>query len=355
MIVIIALLLYLAGMVLTAVGSRLAGRCATWCCALIGLPMWVVSGTVVGLCVVLPQLMLAFLASGLSITALAVGSALAGAVADLGLVLALCLIRPGGMTTDRKEFTHKCGILIAACAVLLVFVRGGDLSYTGTGLLMALFVVFILENITCCYRFTFREELHPMDTTGSVPESSYGAEYTTVRFPAMSIANSLRNLCGTILGIAVLAGGALMLLFGAVLAANVTGTIQALWAASLISLGFCLPLLAEVFHHPLNSIWRRFAERCRIYPPQVLPMQILNNAILSITLVLPISSLMFRGRIPIGAQYRRYEVPACLTLGLILVLPVLLRKRLYRWQGFVCLAFYAVYLVAVLFVPISGA
>ena len=72
----ITFLLYALGLVLTAVGSRLTGRCATWCCALCGFPMWVVSGTVASLSVALPQLVLAFLASGLSITSLAVGAAL---------------------------------------------------------------------------------------------------------------------------------------------------------------------------------------------------------------------------------------------------------------------------------------
>ena len=49
MIVLVSLVLFVLGMVLAAVGSRLAGRCATWCFALCGFPMWVVSGTVASL------------------------------------------------------------------------------------------------------------------------------------------------------------------------------------------------------------------------------------------------------------------------------------------------------------------
>ena len=87
------LLLYALGLLLTGIGSRLASRCATWCGALCGLPMWMVGGTLVAVCTALPQLVLAFLAAGMSVTALAVGTALAGAVTQLGLVLALCLLR----------------------------------------------------------------------------------------------------------------------------------------------------------------------------------------------------------------------------------------------------------------------
>ena len=114
--------------------------------------------------------MLAFLASGLSITSLAVGAALAGAVADIGLVLAVCLLRRQ-VDVLRGEFIRKCLLLLAACLVLLLFVRDGLLSYTGVGLLMALFVLFVLENIVYQRRFIYGEGLE-RDTLLSARASS---------------------------------------------------------------------------------------------------------------------------------------------------------------------------------------
>ena len=260
------LLLYALGLLLTGIGSRLASRCATWCGALCGLPMWMVGGTLVAVCTALPQLVLAFLAAGMSVTALAVGTALAGAVTQLGLVLALCLLRCN-VTVDRGELLRKCALLLVACGVVALFVRDGTLSYTGTGLLMGLFVLFVMQSIAYQYRFAFREGLELITFQKEKgkkppPEDPSGR---TVLFPVLCV-------------------GAWALLNSAVALANLTGTIQAQWAATLISFGLCLPLLVEVFDHPLGSAWKRFAEKCRIYPPQALPMQVLNSAILSITL-----------------------------------------------------------------------
>ena len=84
-------------------------------------------------------------------------------------------------------------------------------------------------------------------------------------------------------------------------------------------------------------------------------MQMLNSAILSLTFVLPLCSLTYRQHLPVGAQFRRYDMPAGLILGLILLLPALLKKRLYRWQGAACLAVYIIYVAAVLLAPLSGA
>ena len=88
---------------------------------------------------------------------------------------------------------------------------------------------------------------------------------------------------------------------------------------------------------------------------QALPMQVLNSAMLSITLVLPVSSLMYRRRLPVGEQFRQYDIPFCVLMALILLLPPLVKKRLYRWQGRVCLILYVMYLAAVLIMPRAGA
>lgn len=356
----IALAVYAVGILLTAVGSRLAGRCATWCCALCGFPLWVVGGTVAAICLALPQLMLTFLAAGWSITGLAVGVALAGAVTDLGLVLALCLLSRHSITVDRGEFCSKCFLLFAACAVILLFVRDGTLSYTGTGLLMLLFVVFIFQNILYQHRFLYNEDLHLMQTgvangTRTPPAQPSGYTAHTMAFPIMSVANALKNLAGVVGGIMLLTMGAQALVYSATSLANLTGTIQALWAATLISFGFCLPLLAEVLRHPFGTLWQKFSERCRFYPAGALPVQMLNSAILNLTLALPLSGLMYRKRLPVGAQFRAYELPACIVLSLVLLLPPLLLRKLSRKQGAACLCVYLVYLAAVLLAPLAGA
>lgn len=359
----LTLLVYGLGLMLTAVGSRLSGRCTTWCCALCGLPMWVVGGTVAPFCLALPQLMLAFLAAGLSITALAVGTAVAGAVTNLGLALALYLLHPRHrVTVDRGEFCRKCLLLLAACGVLALFVRDGSLSYTGTGLLMALFVVFILVSIVYQHHFIYGEAgeaigIHPVDTAPGAVRDPAACGYTahTMAFPVMSVFNALKNLAGVVLGMILLAGGAQALVYSAATLANLTGTIQALWAATLISFGFCLPLLAEALDHPFGSLWKRFSQRCRYYPPGMLPVQLLNSAILNLTLALPMSSLMYRERLPVGAQFRSYDIPICAVMALVLLLPPLLKRRLYRWQGAACLALYLCYLAAALLAPLAGA
>lgn len=189
-ILVATLLVYALGLLFTAVGSRLAGRCTTWCCALLGLPMWVVGGTVAPFCLALPQLMLAFLAAGMSVTALAVGTALAGAVTNLGLALSVCLLRKRHCAVaDRDEFCRKCLLLLAACGVLAVFVRDGELSYTGTGLLMLLFVLFVMMSIVFQHKFTYGDTIKAVSTSENTPARSWPRRNTATpptRWPSRS-------------------------------------------------------------------------------------------------------------------------------------------------------------------------
>ena len=61
---------------------------------------------------------------------------------------------------------------------------------------------------------------------------------------------------------------------------------------------------------------------------------------------------MYRHRLPVGAQFRAYEVPILAAMALVLLAEPLLRRRLHRWQGAACLV---LYLAAVSFAPRAGA
>ena len=87
----------------------------------------------------------------------------------------------------------------------------------------------------------------------------------------------------------------------------------------------------------------------------LLPAGFAAHPALNLTLALPLSSLMYRHKLPVGAQFRSYEVPVCAAMALVLLLPPLCRHKLKRGQGWMCLALYFAYLAAALLLPRAGA
>ena len=72
---------------------------------------------------------------------------------------------------------------------------------------------------------------------------------------------------------------------------------------------------------------------------------IIGANVIDLTMILPICSAVSDGRLTIGAQTTALDLPACLTLCCIAVIPPLVKGKFYRWQGVVMLGLYAVYIV----------
>ena len=71
---------------------------------------------------------------------------------------------------------------------------------------------------------------------------------------------------------------------------------------------------------------------------------ILGANIIDLTLILPLCSLVSGKALPIAATSARYDLPACLLVGCIAVIPAMVFQKFQKWQGILLLCVYAVYL-----------
>ena len=71
---------------------------------------------------------------------------------------------------------------------------------------------------------------------------------------------------------------------------------------------------------------------------------ILGANILDLTLILPMSALVSGEALPIAPVSSAVDLPACLLVGCIAVIPAMVSARFQRWQGAALLAVYGGYL-----------
>ena len=71
---------------------------------------------------------------------------------------------------------------------------------------------------------------------------------------------------------------------------------------------------------------------------------ILGANILDMTLILPVCAMVSGGTLIFPRQAILFDLPFCLGLSLIAVVPMLITKKFQRWQGVVLLLVYGVYL-----------
>ena len=71
---------------------------------------------------------------------------------------------------------------------------------------------------------------------------------------------------------------------------------------------------------------------------------ILGANIMDLTMIMPLCALVSGKALPISPASARLDLPACLLVGLVAVVPALLREKFSRWQGLLLLAIYGGYL-----------
>ena len=66
---------------------------------------------------------------------------------------------------------------------------------------------------------------------------------------------------------------------------------------------------------------------------------------MDLTLIMPLSALIAGQALPVSSVLARIDLPFCLIVSLIAVVPTMIRSKFSRWQGVVLLAAYAGYVV----------
>jgi len=79
---------------------------------------------------------------------------------------------------------------------------------------------------------------------------------------------------------------------------------------------------------------------------------IIGANVIDLTMILPVCSAVSNGSLTIGSQTTLLDLPVCLGLCLLSVLPPLLGGKFYRWQGVLMLAAYAGYIVLLVSRPV---
>ena len=206
-------------------------------------------------------------------------------------------------------------VLSLVAALLTLLCRGGVLPILPSLTMFVVFALYLWSNVA--------------DARASVQENR--AEH-----PARQKA-SRRKVAGKIgmflLGCAaIVLGSRLLIDYGSELAL-LLGVPASIVGVTMVAIGTSLPELVTT----LTAIAKKEASMS--------VGNIIGANVIDLTLILPICSAVSGGRLTFSAQTTMLDLPACLTLCCVAVLPPLLKGKFYRWQGLLMLVIYAAYMV----------
>ena len=131
---------------------------------------------------------------------------------------------------------------------------------------------------------------------------------------------------------AIVIGSRLLIDYGSELAL-LLGVPSAIIGVTMVAIGTSLPELVTT----LTAIAKKEASMS--------VGNIIGANVIDLTMILPVCSAVSGGRLTIGSQTTALDLPACLLLCCVAVLPPLFKGKFYRWQGVLMLALYAGYVV----------
>lgn len=311
--IIVVVLLFLLGILLIVKGGDLFVDASTWIAVKSGIPKFIIGATIVSLATTLPELLTSAIAAMHGNVDIAVGNAVGSVTANLGLIMGISIVcMPSEIR--RNQIAFKGILMLLACALLYALSAGGQLQAGPSMLLLVLFAIFLIENV--------------MTARKSMKNESNEGVLDSRNVVMMNMAKFVGGVAGIVIGAQLLVDNGSAL-------ARILGVPESIIGATLIAVGTSLPELVTT----LTAISKREGS--------LSIGNILGANIIDLTMILPVSSILAGGTLTISAQASLLDLPACLAVGLLAVLPPLIAQKFFRLQGVLMLLFYLAYVVVI--------
>ena len=311
----IAIILFAIGLVFIVKGGDFFVDAASWIAEISGVPKFIVGATVVSLATTLPEMIVSVIAASKGSVDMAVGNAVGSVTANTGLILGISLVFMAG-SAKRKSYLLKSAMLIASAAVLCLASPAGSFKIWGSVILLIIFVMFMAENIHSAV-------------------SERGSEKNGEK-PAHDGRTITVNILKFVFGAAGIVFGSDLMVDNAIIIAKALGVSEGVIAVTIVAVGTSLPELVTT----LTSIAKKQAS--------LSVGNIIGANVIDLTLIMPLCSVISGKELPISRQGFILDMPACLIVTLIALVPMLLREKFTKLQGWLLLAVYAGYIMMVI-------
>ena len=309
-------MIFLAGIILIVKGGDWFVDAASWIAEASGSPKLIVGATIVSLATTVPELLVSVMAANQGKVDMAVGNAVGSVTANLGLILAISIVCMP-VAIRRGDYLVKSVLMLAAAGILTWGGGKGEIGLPFSLPLIAVFAACTYENLHAArrsMRFSGPGNLGPLCPAEPRKRAIL---FQCAKFTAGAVAVVI---------------GADLLVDSSSAMARLAGVSERIIGVTIVAIGTSLPELVTT----VTAIAKRQSA--------LSVGNILGANILDLTLILPLSALISRQPLPVSAASAGIDLPACLLVGAIAVIPAMISGRFRRWQGFALLAVYIGYL-----------
>lgn len=311
----ITLGLFALGILLVVKGGDYFVDAASWIAEVSGVPKLIVGATIVSIATTLPEMLVSVMAATEGKVDMSIGNAVGSVTANIGLIMAIALICMPGVI-KRADYLYKSVFMLLAAGIIVVCGFMGKVSILFSVILLVVFAAFMFENVSSAVKMMRADQ-------------NSGKEKTAVTGKVVTI-----NIIKFLVGAAGIVLGANLLVENGSELARFMGVSERIIGVTLVAVGTSLPELVTT----ITAIAKKQSS--------LSVGNILGANIMDLTLIMPLSALVSGKSLPVSATAAMLDLPVCLLVGLVAVIPAMIKSKFTRLQGIILLAIYAVYVVA---------
>jgi len=314
--VFLSILLFCGGLYIIIKGGNFLVDAALRLNKVSGINQVLIGATFVSIATTLPEVFISIFAVAAGNHGIAVGNAVGSMICNVALVLALYItFLP--TKVNRRALYGKSIYLFAVTLLVFLFTANLTMAWFEGAVLLVVFSLFLFLNIK-----EARDE-QPIAPTICVPPST----------PSCRRRNILAITFGFLAGQAMLGVGAFLLVDHGERLATMLGISSTVVGLTAIAVGTSMPELVTC----ITSIRRKSSGLAL--------GNVIGSNIISCTLLLGISSVIgdLNGTFTVSQSTFLISIPFLFLLYLVAIVPMLVRRRTFRWQGIALLTLYAIY------------
>ena len=315
----LAILLFAVGVLFVVKGGDYFVDASSWIAEVSGIPKLIIGATIVSVATTLPEMLVSVMAAlqgreKVKMIEMSIGNAVGSVTANIGLIMAIALICMPGVI-KRKDYLLKSILMLLAALLIVACGFFGEVSVVFSVVLLVIFVIFIGENVFSATK--------TLKSTQEEEKDKAKKDKKTV----------ITNIIKFVVGAVGIVWGADLLVDNGSELARMVGIDERIIGVTLIAVGTSLPEL-------ITTITAVVKKQSALSVGNILGANIMD-----LTLIMPLSSLISGQSLPVSATSAMIDLPACLIVGMIAVIPAMIKSKFSRWQGWVLLSVYAIYIV----------
>lgn len=306
--IVIIYLTFLLGIILVVKGGDYFVDAATYIAKVFRIPTFIIGATIVSMATTLPEVLVSIMAAAQGKNEMAIGNAVGSVIANTGLIMAIALIFMA-IEAKRVHYMHRSILLIASAVVLYLACGRNGLSLIGSIALLGIFILYIIDNIKSAKKHRVPENDQEIDNG------------ETKKQIVMFVIGTIGIVVGS--RFLISSGSEIAIMF------HVS---ERIIAVTMVAIGTSLPELVTT----LTAIAKKEAG--------LSIGNIIGANIIDLTIILPLCSLISGGHLPVGIHTMNIDLPFCIGLTLMAVIPILIKEKGYTLQGILMFMGYIFYL-----------